>query len=71
LQTWKKQHHTSARIYRRLRDEYEFQGSSSNISRVVAARKTAHKEVFVPLTFALGQQFQFDWGEADVVCANL
>ena len=24
------------------------------------------KEVFIPLSFALGQQFQFDWGEADV-----
>lgn len=65
-QTWKKQHHTAARIYRRLRDEYGFGGSESNIRKVVATRKVACKEVFIPLSFALGQQFQFDWGEADI-----
>ncbi len=64
--TWKKQHHTAARIYHRLRDEYGFQGSQSNIRKVVAARKAVKKEVFIPLSFARGQQFQFDWGEADV-----
>lgn len=66
LQIWKKQRHTASRIYRRLRDEYGFIGSESNIRKVVAARRAVQKEVFIPLTFALGQQFQFDWGEADV-----
>lgn len=65
--TWRKQHHTAARIYRRLRDEYAFQGSESDIRKVVAARKATCKEVFIPLSFALGQQFQFDWGEADIL----
>jgi len=31
---------------------------------VVAARKAHAKEVFVLLAFSLGQQFQFDWGDA-------
>ena len=60
------QHHTAARIYRRLSNEYGFQGSQSNIRKVVASRKARKKEVFIPLSFAVGQQFQFDWGEADV-----
>ena len=59
LQTWKKQHHTAACIYYRLRDEYGFQGSQSNIRKVVASRKAAQIEVFIPLTFTLGQQFQW------------
>lgn len=66
LQTWKKQRHTAARIYRRLRDEYDFIGSQSNIRKVVSARRKVCKEVYIPLQFELGQQFQFDWGEADV-----
>lgn len=66
LNAWKKQRHTAARIFRRLREEYGFTGSESNIRKVVAARRAVHKEVFIPLSFSLGQQFQFDWGEADV-----
>jgi transposase len=64
---WKKQRHTAARIYHRLVDEYGFQGSQSNIRRVVRNRRKLLKEVFIPLEFQLGQQFQFDWGEADVI----
>ncbi|MCY0874931.1 MAG: IS21 family transposase [Firmicutes bacterium] len=64
--TWKKQRHTAARIYQRLVKEYGFTGSASNIRKVVARRRETQKEVFIPLEFALGHQFQFDWGEADV-----
>ncbi len=63
---WKKQQHTAARIYQRLVDEYDFQGSKSNIRRLVRLRKGLTQEVFIPLEFQMGQQFQFDWGEADV-----
>lgn len=63
---WKKQQHTAARIYQRLVDDYAFQGSESNIRRLVRLRKGLTQEVFIPLVFQLGQQFQFDWGEADV-----
>jgi transposase len=64
---WKKQRHTAVRIHQRLVDEYEFTGSASNIRKVVARRRRVLKEAFIPLEFQLGHQFQFDWGEADVV----
>ncbi|NTZ16431.1 IS21 family transposase [Paenibacillus sp. JMULE4] len=64
---WKKQRHTAARIYHRLVDEYGFTGSESNIRRLVRQRRTLLPEVYIPLEFQMGQQFQFDWGEADVM----
>lgn len=64
---WKKQRHTAARIYHRLVDEYNFRGCESNIRRLVRQRKGLIQEVFIPLEFQFGQQFQFDWGEADVI----
>lgn len=67
LKRWGKQKHTSIRIFNRLVDEYDFQGSASNIRKIVAKRKKKLQEAFIPLEFQLGQQFQFDWGEADVV----
>jgi len=63
---WKKQKHTAVRIHARLVHEYGFTGSASNIRAIVARRKNKLKEVFIPLQFQLGHQFQFDWGEADV-----
>lgn len=66
-QVWKKQRHTAARIYQRLVDEYGFKGSASNIRKVVARLRTKVQEVFIPLEFQLGQQFQFDWGAADIL----
>ncbi|MGG4036554.1 IS21 family transposase, partial [Paenibacillus cisolokensis] len=67
---WKKQRHTAARIYRRLVDEYGFSGSESNIRRLVRQRRELLPEVFIPLQFQMGQQFQFDWGEADVMLSG-
>ncbi|MFC4620590.1 IS21 family transposase [Camelliibacillus cellulosilyticus] len=64
---WGKQRHTAARIFRRLIDEYDFKGSESNIRKIVAKRKKRVQEAFIPLEFQLGHQFQFDWGEADIL----
>ncbi|MTT31632.1 IS21 family transposase [Terrilactibacillus sp. BCM23-1] len=64
---WVKQKHTAARIYQRLVKEYQFKGSSSNIRKLVAKRRQKQQEVFIPLEFRYGLQFQFDWGEADVI----
>ncbi|WP_243300523.1 IS21 family transposase [Bacillus litorisediminis] len=66
LTSWGKQKHTAIRIYNRLVDEYDFKGSASNIRKIVAKRKKKLQEVFIPLDFQLGHQFQFDWGEADI-----
>lgn len=65
--TWKKQKHTAIKIYKRLVDEYDFKGSASNIRKIVAKRRKEIQEVFIPLDFQLGHQFQFDWGEADII----
>lgn len=64
---WSKQRHTAAKIFNRLVSEYAFKGSESNIRRLVRQRKGLIPEVFIPLQFQMGQHFQFDWGEADVV----
>src|SRR5690606_32576672 len=66
LKRWGKQKHTAAKIYKRLVDEYNFKGSESNLRKIVRKRKKKLQEVFIPLDFQLGHQFQFDWGEADI-----
>ncbi|MDP4086160.1 MAG: helix-turn-helix domain-containing protein [Bacillota bacterium] len=58
--SWKKQKHTAIKIYKRLVDEYDFKGSASNIRKIVARRRKEIQEVFIPLDFQLGRQFQFD-----------
>lgn len=67
LKNWKKQKHTAIKIFRRLQDEYDFKGSASNIRKIVAKRRQQIQEAFIPLDFQLGHQFQFDWGEADII----
>lgn len=64
---WRKQKHTAVKIFKRLQDEYEFKGSASNIRKIVAKRRQQIQEAFIPLDFQLGHQFQFDWGEADII----
>lgn len=67
LKRWGKQKHTAVKIYDRLVKEYNFKGSESNIRKIVRRRKQKLQEVFIPLEFQLGHQFQFDWGEADII----
>jgi len=67
LKRWGKQKHTAANIYNRLVKEYNFEGSESNIRKIVRKRRKKLQEVFIPLDFQLGHQFQFDWGEADII----
>lgn len=67
LKNWKKQNHTAIKIFKRLQDEYDFKGSASNIRKIVAKRRQQIQECFIPLDYQLGHQFQFDWGEADII----
>lgn len=64
---WRKQKHTAIKIFKRLQDEYDFKGSASYIRKIVAKRRQQIQEAFIPLDFQLGHQFQFDWGEADII----
>lgn len=58
-----KQHHTSKRIFERLRDEYGYQGGITQVKEAVASYKRHHQEVFMPLSHPPGRA-QFDFGFA-------
>jgi deoxyribodipyrimidine photolyase len=45
-----KQRHSAKRIFERLRDEHDYDGSESHVRRYVAEVGHRHREVFVPLT---------------------
>jgi len=63
----RKQRHTAQRVYERLRDEHDFQGSSSTVRRYMARRKTIKREVFLPLRFDPGEEAQVDWHEGHII----
>lgn len=65
----RKQRHTAHRIWRRLKAEHpEIEIAESTVRRHVRLRKRelglAHAEVFVPQSYAWGQEGQVDWYEA-------
>lgn len=67
----RKQRHTAHRIYTRLRAEHaEHPISEATVRRYVAVRKREcglnGREVFVPQSYAAGQEAQIDWFEATV-----
>src|SRR6516225_7477077 len=61
----RKQHHTTIRIFRRLRDEYGYAGGLTAVKLAVADSKRRSAEVFVPLAHRPGEA-QVDFGEAEV-----
>ncbi len=58
-----KQHHTSKRIFERLRDEYGYEGGITQVKEAVASHKRHRQEVFMPLSHPPGRS-QFDFGFA-------
>jgi len=67
----RKQHHTARRIWRRLCQEQPHHSiAESTVREYVRKRKRemglASREVFVPQSYALGQEAQVDWFEAQV-----
>lgn len=61
-----KQRHTAHRIYQRLREEYGFTGSESNVRAFVRILRGPKVEACLPLEYAWGEQAQCDFGEADI-----
>ena len=59
----KKQHHTSKRIFERLRDEHGFTGGVTIVKDYVAGWQQRSREMFVPLVHPPGHA-QADFGEA-------
>jgi len=66
----RKQHHTSKRIFERLRDEHGFTGCYTIVKDYVREQTLRSKEVFVPLLHPCGHA-QADFGEAVVVIAGV
>jgi transposase len=60
----RKQRHTAKRIFDRLCEDYDFQGSYSAVQRYVAYKQQTSGETFYPLSFDPGEEVQVDWGEA-------
>lgn len=59
-----KQKHTAKRIYTRLVEENNFQGSYSSVKVKVRELRKKSKEVFIPLSFNPGEAAQIDFGSA-------
>ena len=57
-----KQRHTAMQLYRRLRDEYAYQGGYDQVRRYVARRRRDHRETFIPLAHDAGQRLEADFG---------
>ncbi len=62
----KKQKHTAKRIFDRLIEEHDFQGSSSAVRRAVNRIKDTITKSYVPLSFPIAEALQVDWGEATI-----
>ena len=60
----RKQRHTARRIYRRLKEEYDFSGGESSVRRYVRRQRKGVGECFIPLGYEPGSVAQIDWGEA-------
>src|SRR3954470_19169706 len=65
----RKQRHTAHRIFTRLREEHpEYPIGEPTVRRFVAGRKRemglSGREIFVPQSYAFGQEAQVDWFEA-------
>lgn len=67
----RKQRHTAHRIYDRLVEEVNFQGSERTVRYWVSVRKKElgidHVETMIPLCPQIGKEAEVDWGEAIVI----
>jgi len=68
----KKQRHTARRVYNRLREEHNYQGSESSVRRHVRMARInlgldLAGQVFIPCEADAGQEAEVDWGTAMVV----
>ncbi len=63
----RKQRHTMRRIYERLKEEHGYTGSYVTVTRYINKVKPASQEVYAPLSFALGEEGQVDWGQAKAI----
>ena len=58
----RKQQHTAAKLYRRLRDEHGYPGGYDQVRRYVGQLGRAQRETFIPLTHPPGRRLEADFG---------
>jgi transposase len=58
----RKQQHTAAKLYRRLRDEHGYAGGYDQIRRYVGKLVRDRHETFIPLTHPAGRRLEADFG---------
>ena len=58
----RKQRHTAAKLYRRLRDEQGYTGGYDQVRRYVGQIGRVQRETFIPLTHPPGRRLEADFG---------
>jgi transposase len=58
----RKQRHTAAKIFRRLRDEHGYSGSAERVRLYVCSQRQQQIETFIPLDHDPGQRLEADFG---------
>ncbi len=58
----RKQRHTAAQLFRRLRDEYGYAGQYDQVRRYLKVRRLAQRETFIPLDHPPGYRAEADFG---------
>ncbi len=58
----RKQQHTAAKLYRRLRDEHGYAGGYDQVRRYVGRLVRDRRETFLPLTHPPGRRLEADFG---------
>ena len=58
----RKQRHTAAKLYRRLRDEHGYRGGYDQVRRYVGKLVRDRRETFIPLTHPPGRRLEADFG---------
>jgi transposase len=59
----RKQRHTGAHLFRRLRDEEQYVGGYDQVRRYVTATRGRERETFLPLSYEPGQRAESDFGQ--------
>ena len=71
----KRQRHTAVRIYNRLRQEHDFQGSETTVRRYVREAKLrlgiGSQQVFIPSDPQVGVEAEVDWGRCIAILAGV
>jgi transposase len=62
----RKQRHTAAQIFRRLRDERGYLGGYAQVQRYVRTHRPRHEETFIPLGHLPGERLEADFGHIHV-----